>query len=128
MIEIIVVILVLGIAAVGVDAIQQNIFGGHASLKDMQARTRIVEECAEQTLAVRMHNVYGYEEVGSARFGAAHCDALTAQGSFAIPGVSIDTTTPVAWCPTAAFCKTVTITQTQSGTSITPIVLVLVDY
>ena len=124
--ELIVVILLLGIASLGIITMQSNISNGQATANDLQVGTRLLEECAEQVLAVRRYTLYGYEEISSAtgaRFGTAKCDTVGALGSYAIPTVAVSTAA-VTWCPSGALCKTVSISQ---GTLPT-LRLIVVDY
>ena len=53
LVELIMVIVLLGIAGVGISSMQGSLFTGAASVKDMQIRVPIMLECAEQVLATR---------------------------------------------------------------------------
>ena len=124
--EMIIVIVVLAVASIGIASMHGNIFSGQDSVKDLQVRTRLMEECAEQVLAVRDHNTggYGYDAVSTpTRFGTNLCDGVPALGSYSIPTVTSDTSA-LATCPTGTLCKTISISQG----GMTPLVLLMVDY
>ncbi|ROZ68594.1 type II secretion system protein [Ramlibacter sp. WS9] len=127
LIECIIVIVVLAIAGTGIAAMQGNIFDGQSSVKDLQIRIRLMEECAEQVLAVRRFTVdESYAAVSNGSFGTNLCGGLTApaQAGYAIPTVSITEGYTGTACPTNGTCKLVTITQN----GMTPLTLMLADY
>jgi prepilin-type N-terminal cleavage/methylation domain-containing protein len=126
LVEMIMVVVMLGIAGVGISSMQGSLFTGAASVKDMQVRTPLMLECAEQVLAVRRFTEDGYAAVNSTAFGTNLCGSgFTTLDGYAIPSVTItdvDTTTNAA-CPNSS-CKLVVISQN----GMTPLTLLLVDY
>jgi prepilin-type N-terminal cleavage/methylation domain-containing protein len=127
LVECIIVLVVLAIAATGIAALQGNIFSGQSAVKDLQVRTRIMEECAEQVLAVRARTqdgATGFEEVTAARFGANLCDTVPALSpAYTIPSATVSDYAGTL-CPTGGTCKLVSVSQG----SMAPLVLLLVDY
>ncbi len=123
LIESIIVMVVLGIAAVAIINLQGNIFFGQSANKNMQIGVQLMQECAEQVLATRRGSRGGYTAVASPRFGTNACGGMTAFSSDSIPSVTLTPYTG-AGCPTGGTCKLVSITQ--GGLS--PITLMLVNY
>ena len=122
LLESIIVIVVLGLAAVGIGAIQSNVFRNQATLKDYQVGTRLMLECAEHLLAVRRFAQDGYNLLPVS--GTAVCQNMTA-----LTGYSVPTVTPAAYtgaaCPSIAN-SCVTLSITQNG--MTPVTLLMVEY
>jgi prepilin-type N-terminal cleavage/methylation domain-containing protein len=125
LIESIMVIVVLGIAAIGIASVQSTIFNGQTSVKNLQVGTKLMEECAEQVLAVRRFTADGYNAVNAAGgFGANQCGGVTALAGYTIPSVTITDPYTGAGCTTGGTCKLVSISQN----GMTPITLMLEDY
>ena len=117
--------LVLAIAAAGITALQGNLFTGQSSIKDLQVRSRLMLECAEQVIAVRHFTPDGYNDgVTTTSFGTNLCGGVPALAGFAIPSVTITDPYTGTACPANGTCKTVSITQN----GLTPLTLLLVDY
>ena len=122
LIETLMVVVVLGIAAVTISSLQGNIFKGQSVNKDIQVGVQLMQECAEQVLAVRQTS--GFAGVSGVNFGINKCGAMSALGAYSLPSVSfISPYTDVA-CPSGGTCKLVSITQG----GLAPITLVLVDH
>lgn len=124
LVESVIVMVVLGIAAVAIGGIAGNIFRGRESVSEAQVRTRMLTECLEQVLAVKRQD--GYDELtNSGRFGTGsggvYCDGLTAQTGTAPPSVSSSSYAGSA-CPAGAMCRLVTI---DTGAAVT---LMVVNY
>ena len=125
LVELIMVIVMLGIAGVGISSMQGSLFTGAASVKDMQVRTPLMLECAEQVLAVRRFTEDGYAAVNATAFGANLCGSgFTTLSGYTIPSVTITDPYTGAACPTGSSCKLVTISQN----GMTPLTLMLMDY
>ena len=125
LVETIMVIVMLGLAAVGISAVQDNIFARQSSVKDLQIRTALMLECAEQVLAVRRFTADGYSAVNDTDFGTNKCGGVTALSGYSIPNVTItDPYSVFPACPAGGTCKLVFITQN----GVTPLILMREDY
>jgi prepilin-type N-terminal cleavage/methylation domain-containing protein len=126
--ECIIVIVILAIAAVGISSIQARIYNGQSSIKNLQVGTQLMQECAEQALGTRLFNTNWYEAAfdqdGSGHttsFGTNLCNGVPALTGYTIPTVTIaDQTGSI--CPADAICKSVSITQ--GGLSAVTVLLV----
>jgi prepilin-type N-terminal cleavage/methylation domain-containing protein len=125
LIETIIAMVVMGIAAAGLIAMQGRMFNGISTVKDMQVDSRLMLECAEQVLARRRFAEDGFSAVVAANgFGANQCGGLPALSGFTVPSVSITEPFTGAACPSGYSCKTVTISQG----GLAAMTLLLVDY
>ncbi len=124
LVESIIVLVVLGIAAVGIISLQSQIFSGQSDIKNIQIGVQLMQECAEQVLATRRGSSGGYAAVTSPSFGTNACGGMTAFGSYSIPSVTLTDPYTGAGCHTGGTCKLVSITQD----GLTPITLMLASY
>lgn len=124
LIETLIVMVVLGIAAVTIASLTGNLFVGQAANRDMVVGTQLMQECAEKILALRRSSGFDAPALDSTSTANAYCSVtgvttpvvtLTKGSSPSIPA-----------CPSTAAdsCKLVSISQG----GMTPIVLLLVDY
>lgn len=121
LIETIIVMVVLSIAAVAIINLQGNVFYGQSNNKDLQVGAQLLQECAEQVIAVRRKS-------GLNAVTTSTCNALGNYGGFGVPLITItDDNTGVA-CPTGGNCKQVMITLSKGGSSLTPVTIELVNY
>lgn len=119
MVESIITLVILGIASVGIATLSGNIFNADAGNKNLQVGVRLMEECAEQILAVR--RVSGYAATPS-----CSVSIMPAFAGFSAPSVTTSAYTGTA-CPTGGSCQLVVISVTPTvGTAMTPITLLLV--
>lgn len=131
LVESIIVLLVLAIAAVAIVSLQGNIFYGQSDNKDLQVGVQLMQECAEQILAIRQNNSQnnGYSDSSLTDRTAAtsNCSGMTVTG-YSAAKVTItsgnSSTTGMAACPTSTGtnCKLVSITEG----GLTPVTLMLV--
>lgn len=133
LVESVIVLVLLAIAAVGIISLQSNIFYGQSGNKNIQVGVQLMQECAEQILAIR--RAKGYGDLSLAAGTSAACDLMKLTNpTYDHPIVTItvgDSTTigaPPSPCPSAVAlsCKLVSITQAQGG--LTPLTLMLVSY
>jgi prepilin-type N-terminal cleavage/methylation domain-containing protein len=125
LVEMIMVIVLLAIAGAGISSLQGNLFTGASSVKDMQVRTPIMLECAEQVLAVRRFTEDGYAAVNTAAFGTNLCGGMTAPSGYTVPSVTITEGYTGPACPSGSSnCKLVVISQN----GMTPLTLMLMDF
>ena len=124
LIETLVVMVVLGIAAATIVALQGGIFARQSSNQDLQVGAQIVQECAEQVLALRRRTPSG----GYAAVTPAACSALGNVGGFGVPLVTLrdDADANLAACA-STYC-TASITVGKGASVIAPITLRLRRY
>jgi len=116
LIESLIVMVVLSIAAVGIISLQGNILYSQSDNKDIQVGVQLMQECAEQVLATRQQS--GYAATPS-------CSTLGNYGGYGTPGVTV-TSFSGGSCP--GTCKRVAITLTKNGASLTPVTRMLANY
>ena len=123
LIETMMVMVVLGIAATTIVSLQGNIFQGQANNKDMQVGVPLLQECAEQVLALRRQSVSGYATVTSSA-----CSGMGNYGGFGVPVVTLrdDSNASVTAC--ASTTCTATITIGKGGSNLASITLRLANY
>jgi prepilin-type N-terminal cleavage/methylation domain-containing protein len=123
--ESILVMIVLGLASLGIIALQGRLFTDVGAVDGMQVSTRLMHECGEQVLAQRRHTEDGYANVVVAPNGSHPCSdpALPPLTGFTTPAVDIQPYTGGA-CPANFSCKTVVITEG----GLVPVTVMLVDY
>lgn len=119
LVESIVVLVLLSIAAVGIISLQGNIFYGQSGNKDIQVGVQLMQECAEQILAKRRQSGYASVDQNT-------CTTLGNYGGFGTPSVTV-TSDASAVCPSGGTCKKVVISVSKTGASLTPVTLELVS-
>ena len=125
LIELVIVIVVVSIAAVGMLAL----FGGVArSLninEDTQTAAQLGQECSEHILAARRNPKMGYSAINN-----TICDVLPAPlaGFTRTVAVTDLTTSPPCTVTTAGTCKNVVVSITTPTTSPTVFTLMVVNY
>ena len=121
LIEAIIVLVTLGIAMAGFLALNGTIFTGRSGNRDIEVGTQLMQECAEQVLGTRQP-VNGYDFVTTST-----CSTLASYGGFSVPALTVTADTSAA-CPTGGTCKTVVISVSKGGSTLTPVTLELVSY
>ena len=123
LVESIIVLVVLSIAAVAIISMQGNIFYGQSSNKDLQVGVQLMQECAEQVLATRRQS--GYTAVNTDT-----CNTLGNLGGFGAPCVTVTSDNAGAACPSGGPCNKVEISVSKNNciTKLTPVTLELVSY
>lgn len=121
LIETIVVIVILGFAAVAINSLQRNVFIGQTSNKDLQLGVQLLQECAEQIIAVRRKSGFNTVDTNT-------CSNLGNYGGFGAPIVTLTPDNTGAACPTGGTCNKAVITLSKGGSSLTPVTLELVNY
>ena len=127
LVESIIVLVVLAIAAVAIVSLQGNIFTGQSDNKDLQVGVQLMQECAEQILAIRQKNGYSDSSLTDRSAATSNCSGMTVTG-YSAATVTItsgnSSTTGMAACPTSTGtdCKLVSITEG----GLTPVTLMLV--
>ena len=121
LIETIFVMILLSIAAVAIINLQGNVFFGQSDNRDLQIGIALMQECAEQVVAVRRKS--GFNPVTTST-----CSALGNYGGFSAPIITLTADNAGAACPTSGKCNQVVITLSKGGSSLTPVTLELVNY
>ena len=121
LIETIFVMVLLSIAAVAIINLQGNVFNGQSGNKDLQVGVQLLQECAEQVIAVRRKS--GFNAVNTST-----CSALGNYGGFGAPIVTLTSDNTGAACPSGGTCNKAVITLSKGGSSLTPVTLELVNY
>lgn len=122
--ESILVMIVLGLASLGIIAMQGRLFDNVSTVDGMQVSTRLMHECAEQVLAQRRHTEDGYANVIVAPNGSHPCSGLPPLTGFTVPTVAITEPFTGGACPANFSCKTAVIAQG----GLAPVTVMLVDY
>ena len=117
LVESIMVLVTLGIAAAAIVSLQGNILHGQSGNKDLQVGVQLMQECAEQILSTRRQS--GYSAVTT-----SSCSGVGALGAYSAPSVAITDPYSGTGCPSGGTCKLVAISQS----TLTPITLLLVSY
>lgn len=131
LVESIIVLALLSIAAVGIISLQGNIFYGQSGNKDIEVGVQLMQECAEQILATR-------QQIGYTSVNQDTCSTLGNYSGFGAPSVTVtanNVSGPSPLCPTSVTCCasnsstcTVAVTLSKTGTSLTHVILQLVNY
>ena len=122
--ESILVMIVLGLASLGIIAMQGRLFTNVGTVDGMQVSTRLMHECGEQVLAQRRHTEDGYAKVVVAPNGSHSCSGIPPLTGFTVPTVAITEPFTGGACPASFSCKSVVITEGN----LAPVTVMLVDY
>lgn len=125
LVESIIVLVLLGIAAVTIVSMQGNIFYGQSGNKDLQVGVQLLQECAEQILARRRRQ--GYTSVG-----ATTCSSPGNYGGFGAPNITLTDGNGASVTSCAGGSSTCTavisISLSAGGADLTPVTLQLTKY
>jgi prepilin-type N-terminal cleavage/methylation domain-containing protein len=121
LIETIIVMVILGIGAAAIVSLQGNIFQGQSGNQNMQVGVQLMQECAEQVLAIRRNS--GYTAVTTSA-----CSNLGNYGGFGTPSVTLKNDSNASVTACASTTCTATITISNGGPNMTPITLRLANY
>lgn len=132
LIESIIVLILLGIASIGIISLQGNIFSGQGVNKNLIVSAQLMQECAEQILATRRTGGFNAAPLADSAAATGSCSGITLAG-YSAPAVTItagNSTTIIGGvlvmlaCPyaTGSNCKLVSIAQG----GLTPVTLLLV--
>lgn len=129
LVESIIVLVLLGIAAAAIISMQGNIFYGQSGNKDIQVGVQLMQECAENILATRRASGYGAPSLADSGAATSSCSGMTLTNpNYGAPTVTITagSSATIPACPSATSnsCKLVSITQG----GLTPVTLMLVSY
>jgi len=118
LVESLIVLVVMSIAAITIAALQGNIFKGQTDNKDFEVGVQLIQGCAEQVLGVRLIN--GYDAVSS-------CSNIKID-SYGAPTPNVIKNTAngdtIAGCPTGGTCRLISIQESNSRA----VILLLVKY
>lgn len=131
LLELLMSMVMLSLASVAIATLSANLFSGQSASRDLIVGTQLMQECAEQVLAVRRNS--GYTAVTS-----SVCSNLNVSpnnlGGYGVPSVTMSLTgdpsppNPVTACTGASSFCTLTISVAKSGSSLAPIVIRLANY
>jgi prepilin-type N-terminal cleavage/methylation domain-containing protein len=125
LVETLMVVVVLAIAAAGISGMQGSMFKNQSTISSQQIKNQLVLECAEQILAVRKYSADGYYTIASGTsYGTNACGGLTALSGYSVPTVTITDPYSGAGCPSGGTCKLVVISQTGASS----LTLMLANY
>jgi prepilin-type N-terminal cleavage/methylation domain-containing protein len=125
LIETMMVLVVLAVAAAGIAGLQGNFFKQQSSMSTLQVKNQLLLECAEQILAIRKYYSDGYFAIASGTsYGTNLCGGLTALSGYTVPTVTITDPYSGAGCPTGGTCKLVVISESGAAS----ITLMLANY
>lgn len=120
-VETLIVMVALGIAAVSIANLSGKLFQGQSSSRDIIVGTQLMQQCAEQVMAIRRSTAAsaGYDGVTNTK-----CDVLPLPAGYASATVNVQDLTPAtAACPASVSgCKLLKIQQN----GLKPISLLLV--
>jgi len=125
LIEMVIIIVILGIAAATVVTMVANVGKGTSDNTDLEIGTQLLQECAENVISQHRRDENFFSV--TAGTGSANCYALTTYGSFDSPVVAVASYTGTG-CPTGASCKTATVTVSKGGVALNTITFMLVNY
>lgn len=100
LIELILIIVVLAIAAIGIASMNTAIFDGQSSNKNIESSTTIMQQCAEALIALRQKTGYYATDLASATAAQAYCRTVTGNTSLTVSSGS-----GTGGCPTGSTCK-----------------------
>jgi len=121
LVESIIVLVVLAIAAAAISTMSGGIFKGQDENKDLQIGMQLMQECAEQVLA-------NHRAATATPAPTPDCSNLATYAGITLPSPFPATAAFAGTaCPTGKTCKLVTISVTAGGSNLTPINLMLVD-
>lgn len=110
LIETLIVMVVLGVAAVTIASLTGNLFVGQAANRDIVVGTQLMQQCAEKIMAVRRSSA---ASAGYSNLNVSSCDGLPAPTGYApATAASSPLTAGSAACPaSSAGCSLWTISQ-----------------
>ena len=125
MIELIIVIVVVSIAAVGMLALFGGVGRSLNINEDTQTAAQLGQECSEHILAARRNPLLGYSAISN-----TICDVLPTPlaGFDRTVAVTDLTTSPPCTVSTAGTCKNVEVSITTPTTNLTVFTLMVVNY
>ena len=123
LIEMVVSMLVLGIAATAIITLNSNLFYRLTDVRDLQTGTQLLQACAEKVMATRRRSGF------NATF---ECNEMTNFDGFDVPQISTQTVTGSSAstdpCPVNLPCKQVVITVKKNNISYTSVTLQLMNF
>ncbi len=127
LVETLMVMVVLGIAAVTVAKLSGNLFSGQTANSNVVVGVQLMQECAEKVLTIRRKTGYTFVTTSA-------CSNPGNYGVFGLPTVTLALTgdpsppSPITACTAASTSCLVTITIATGGSNMTAITLNLANY
>jgi prepilin-type N-terminal cleavage/methylation domain-containing protein len=128
LLEMVMVVVILGIASITVVSMVANVNAHQADNTDLLVGTQLLQECAENIVAQHRRDENFFST--TAGTGSSNCYSLTtlSASGFSAPVVVVADYSTGAGCPSGAECKLATVTLTKSGTSLNTLSVMLVRY
>jgi prepilin-type N-terminal cleavage/methylation domain-containing protein len=131
LIEMIIVIVVLGIASVAVVTMVAGLGARQEDNRDLQVGTQLLQECGEWIVSNHRRNRCFYQNelvaTSSSCYGLGDL-SVSPYGGYNSRAVVTDTTYTGSECPSGAQCALSTITVAKSGFQLNPVNIMLVKY
>ena len=122
LIELIAIIVLVSVAAVGILSVMGNVVTTFDDNQDIQTAAQLAQECSEFVMAFRRSSLpaQGYANIANG-VNTGICNAFTGIAGFGTPpavvNVTAHTSASLAACPaTATECKQVVVTVSKGGT------------
>jgi prepilin-type N-terminal cleavage/methylation domain-containing protein len=125
LLEMIIVIVILGIAAAAVVGMVAHVGSRQSENSDLQVGTQLIQECAENIVSQHRRDDNFFNVTSGT--GSPNCYSLTAYGGFNTPVVTANAYTGAA-CPSGATCKELSIALTKGGDTFNPVSVMLIYY
>lgn len=129
LLEMIIVMVILGIASVAVVTMVANLGAGQGDNRDLQVGTQLLQECGEWIVAQHRRDVTFFDSTLASNTSCYGLSSyVTSDGAtFGPPDVVVTTYTGSA-CPTGGQCKNAAVTISKDGATLTTLNVMLVRY
>ena len=129
LLEMIMVVVILGIASVAVVTIVARVGAGQDENSDLQVGAQLLQECGEWIVASHRRDENFYTNIFVVGTSTNCFSGGASYGGFATPTVAVADVTGTGGCPPSpAECKSGLITITKGGVALNPINVMLVKY
>jgi prepilin-type N-terminal cleavage/methylation domain-containing protein len=128
LIEVIVVIVILGIASAAVVKMVVQVASGGTDNQTLQVGSQLLQECGEWILANHRRDENYYTNVLTAGTSTNCFSGPSAYGSFSAPTVVVTDVSGTSSCPTGGVCKQVAISISSGGSSLNTVNLIVMKY
>ena len=128
LIEIVVIILILGIASAAVIKMVGQVASGGTDNQTLQVGSTLLQECAEWVVANHRRDKSFYDSVLIVGTSTNCFSGPSSYGGFDQPIVTITDISGTSSCPSGSSCKQAVFSISNSGTALNPINLIVVKY
>ncbi len=123
LVEMIMILVLMGIASVPLMTMFGRSVGGQESDVAIQTAAQLVQACGEQVLGIRRRETSGYDLIAT-----TSCSGLTAPAGYSLAALTVTDPYTGGACPAGATCKRVQITASGPNGISARGDLVLVSY